>query len=84
MVIEAPAEKIKGQSFLRIHHLKVNTLLRLVFIMYNNSDDCDLAEGWYTLKVNNVPVVVDPSNEVVADKYAKPTVGPVTLQLTLR
>lgn len=72
MVIEAPAKKIKGQSFLRIHHLKVNTL-RLVFIMYSNSDDCDLVEGWYTLKVNNVPVVVDPANQVVADKYAKPT-----------
>lgn len=41
--------------------------------MYNNSDDCDLVEGWYTVKVNNVPVVVDTANNVVADQHGKPT-----------
>ena len=51
--------------------------------MYNNSDDCDLVEGWYTVKVNNVPVVVDTANNVVADQHGKPTVGSVTLQLTM-
>jgi len=37
----------------------------------NTSDICQLDEGKYTLTVNNVPVVVDPASNAVADQYGK-------------
>jgi len=50
--------------------------------MYGTTDVCHLPQGYYSLKVNNVPVAVE-GNKVVADPSAKPTVGPFTLQPTL-
>ena len=35
------------------------------------------------MKVNGESVVVNSGNDVMADTSGKPTVGPVTLQLTL-
>ena len=49
---------------------------------YFNSNVSNLSPGWYTLKVKGVPVVVQGTN-VVTKGGVNPTVGPVTLELTL-
>ena len=80
-ITEAPIEKIKGQSVLRT--LSEPTLYALFFIMYYaNANVSNLSPGWYTLKVNGVPVIIQGSNAITKGG-ASPTVGPVTLQLTL-
>lgn len=82
MVIEAPVEKIIGQSVPTRDPLKVNTQ-HFVLIMYNTADICHLDAGSYTIKVDGIPVSIDSGGNVKADKNAKATVGPVALQLTL-
>ena len=59
-------------------------ILRFVFIMSSNTSNvCQLGEGYFSMKVNGESVVVNSGNDVMADTSGKPTVGPVTLQLTL-
>ncbi|KIM58272.1 hypothetical protein SCLCIDRAFT_1218804 [Scleroderma citrinum Foug A] len=38
-----------------------------------DSDCCRLPKGCYTMRVNGMPVVIDPFGRVVADPHAEPT-----------